>query len=170
MNYDHLNKIQSYWIKEIFPNLVHTFNVTSFDDYLKKFSFLPSGKWIHDFEKVKLGRLIFAVDPKKFSKKYKECCVSYNSPLRPEDGFQRAIYQFSPTLHCEAAFWVWIEQEKIQSYASLLICYNDETEYLKFLDDLYKIKRDGNTEERLGVSNLVQNAQQSFPDFLSGKE
>lgn len=149
MNYNHLNKVYDYWRKELLPHLTHNFTITSFDDYLKRFSFLPSGKWLKDFEKIKLNRMVFVIDPKKFIKKYKHSCIAYNSPIKPEDGFQRIIYQISPTLHVEIALSIWIEHDNIHSYASVFACYHDEEEYLKFMDDLYsKMKREGNTEDK----------------------
>lgn len=149
MNYNHLNKVFSYWRKKILPHLTHNFTVLSFDDYIKKFSFLPSGKWIHDMEKFKLSRIGFAIDPEKFIKKYENCCVTYNAPARLEDGLQRIIYQIFPTLHVELGLWVWIEHDNIQSYGSLLTCYHNEEEYAKFVDEIYnKMKREGDTEEK----------------------
>jgi hypothetical protein len=148
MNYDHLNKAYDYWMKDIRPYLVHNITIASFDDYLRKFSFLPSGKWIHDAEKIKLIRIGFAIDPKKFVKKYKDQCVTYNAPIRPEDGMQRVIYQFSPTFHLEMGLWIWIENNNLQSYGSFYACYHDESEFLKFSDEMYKLRREGNTEEK----------------------
>ena len=148
MNYDHCNQVHEFWRKKIFPHLVHVHTSTSFDDYLRKFSFLPSGKWIKDLEKLKLTRVPFAVDPEALVKKYKDACVTYNAPLKAEDGVQRVIYQISPTLHLEAAFWVWIENKILQSYASILICYHEEEEYLKFVDEMWTIRREGNTEDK----------------------
>lgn len=146
MNYDHLNTIHNYWRKKVFPNLVHSLTVSSFDDYLKKFSWLPSGKWLRDFDGVKLSRVPFAIDPEKFTKAYKDNCVSYNAPSRPEDGFQRVIYQFSPTLHAEVAFWTWVENDELQAYGMMFLCYRNEEEMLNFVDAIYKLRREGNTE------------------------
>ena len=148
MNYDHLNQIHEFWRNDVFPDLVHRHSVSSFDDYLRKFSFLPSCKWIQQMEKVKLSRVPFAVIPQDFVKKYKAHCVTYNAPAKPEDGLQRAIYQLSPTLHFEAAFWAWIENKLVHSYVMVFVCYNDEKEYLDFVDDLYEIRRTGNTEDK----------------------
>lgn len=148
MNYDHLNKIYDYWRKDILPHLVHNFNTTSFEDYLKRFAWLPSGKWIKDGEKVKINRSGFAVDPVRFVKKFKDKCVAYNAPVKPEDGIQRVIYQISPTLHLELALWIWMEYDVMQSYGSVFICYHDEKEYLDFVDELVKLRRTGNTEEK----------------------
>ena len=148
MNYDHLNKIHDYWRNSVFPHFVHRYSVASFDDYLRKFSFLPSGKWIRDLEKVKLTRVPFAIIPEELVKKYEAKGVSYNAPIKPEDGVQRVIYQYSTTLHFEAAFWMWIENEMVQSYAMVFVCYNDEKEYLNFVDELYKIRREGDTENK----------------------
>jgi hypothetical protein len=99
--------------------------------------------------KVKIGRVLFAVTPVGLVTKYAKHCVTYNSPAKPEDGLQRAIYQLSPTLHFEAVFWVWIEQKKVHSYAMILSCYHEEKEFLEFTDELYKIRRIGNTEDRM---------------------
>ena len=159
MNYNHLNKVYDYWRKDILPNLVHVFTIGSFDDYLKRFSYLPSGKWLRDFEKIKLTRIGFAVDPKRFSKKYKHACVAYNAPVKPEDGLQRIIYQISPTLHIEIAIWIWIEHDIIQSYASAFACYHEEKEFDSFCDEIYKMRREGNTEEKptaVGFGELMK--------------
>jgi hypothetical protein len=151
MNYEHLNEIYTYWRKELFPLLSHNFQINSFDDYLKRMSFLPSCKWLNDFEFVKIQRLGFAVDAKKFFKKYKDNCVTYIMPIKPEDGMQRIIYQFSPTLHAEAAIWIWMENDVVNSYVSMMLCFNDSKEYLELADQLWKIKKDGNTEDKQTV-------------------
>ena len=162
MNYDDLNKIYMYWRKKIAPNLEHRLTVSSFDDYLKKFSFLPSGKWLKDFDSVKLTRNLFAVDPEKLAKKYKDCCVAYNAPSKPEDGVQRVIYQISPTLHMEAALWIWVEQEELNSYAGVFICYRNDEEYHEVMDELYKMRKEGKTDER--------RKNPGFADFLDKSE
>lgn len=149
MNFDHLNKVYDFWRGDILPNLSHVYTIDSFNEYLKRFSFLPSGKWLQRMEVVKLNRVGFAVDAKKFTKKYKHVCVAYNAPMKPEDGLQRIIYQISPTLHVEIALWIWVEHDELQQYASLFACYGDEAEFLAFVDDLYKkMRKEGNTEEK----------------------
>lgn len=158
MNYDNLNKVYNYWHNEILPNLKHVFNSVSFEEYLKRFAWLPSGKWIKDGEMVKINRTGFAIDPVKFTKKYKYNCVGYFTPLKPEDGVQRIIYQITPTLHVELALWIWVEHDILNSYGSTLICYHNEKEYFEFVNELYKIRRTGNTEEkqpRAGFLNLM---------------
>lgn len=162
MNYDDLNKIYSYWHKKIAPNLEHKFTTSSFDDYLKKFSFLPSGRWLKDFDGVKLARNLFAIDLDKLVKKYKDCCVTHTSTIKPEDGVNRAIYQLSPTLHMEAAFFIWIEQEEISSYAGVFICYHNDEEYRGLLDELYKMRKEGNTDDK--------KKRAGFADFLTPSE
>ena len=147
MNYDNLNKIHEFWRKTVLPRLKHIQNISSFDDYLKRFSFLPSGKWLQDGEKIKLARVAFAIDMDKFTEEYAKNCVAYNSPSKTEDGFQRAVYQISPTLHVESAFWIWMENDKVQSYMTAFCCYHDEKEYFKFMDALYEIRMQGNTED-----------------------
>lgn len=147
MNYNDLNKMYDFWRKTILPRLKHVQNIISFDDYLKKFAYLPSGKWLKDAEKIKLARVPFAINMDNFTEKYVKECVAYNSPSKPEDGFQRAVYQISPTLHMEAAFWVWVENDQVQSYMTAFCCYHDEKEYLKFLDGLYELRMEGNTED-----------------------
>lgn len=148
MNYEHLNRIYQHWRKDLFPHMTHNFTVGTFDEYLKRLSYLPSFEWLRDFECIKLQRLGFAVDSKKFVKKYKDFCVTYNTPIKPEDGVQRMIYQFSPTLHAEGAVWAWIENEELHSYVSLFMCYNKVEEFLEMSDELWKIRKDGNTEEK----------------------
>ena len=148
MNYNNLNSVYDYWNKDMLPYLSHNFTVASFDDYLKRMAYLPTCKWIYDGEKIKITRIPFAIDPKKFVKKYKDVCVTYNCPIRPEDGFQRIIYQISPTIHLEISIWIWIEHKVLQSYAFVFICYHDENEYFKFVDDIHKMRREGDTEEK----------------------
>lgn len=110
-------------------------------------------------EKVKLLRTAFAVDPEKLCEMYKDNCVTYNCPVKAEDGIQRVIYQVSPTLHFEAALWIWVEHDVVNSYASVFVCYHEEEEYLKFLDVIWEMRREGNTEEK-----------QRHPGFLSNIE
>jgi hypothetical protein len=148
MNYTHLNQTHEYWRNNIFPHLIHNFPTVSFDDYLRKFAHLPHGKWIKDMEKVKMNRIPIAFDPESFVKNYKKHCVTYNAPVKPEEGWQRVIYQMSPTLHVEFAFWVWVEHNEVQSYGTAFACYHAEKEYLDFVDELWKIRREGNTEEK----------------------
>ena len=110
-------------------------------------------------EKVKVSRVPFAMIPEEFTKKYKSFSVTYNAPVKPEDGIQRAIYQISPTLHLEAAFWAWIENKVINAYVMVIVCYHDEIEYLNFVDELYKMRRVGNTEDKSlppGFADLIQ--------------
>ena len=159
MNYDHLNKVYSYWVDEIRPHLSHHFTITSFDDYLKRFAYLPSGQWLREMERVRLHRVGFAIDPKKFVKRFRDFCVSHNAPLKPEDGIQRIVYQLSPTLHVEMGLWVWMEREEVNSYGSVFACYHSEQEYEDFVSELYKkmIKR-GNTEDKppTGFAELLK--------------
>jgi phosphoglycolate phosphatase-like HAD superfamily hydrolase len=159
MNYDHLNTVYEFWRKDILPHLSHSFNVDSFNEYLKRFAFLPSGKWLRDMEKIKLNRIGFAVDCKKLVKELKDKCVAYNAPMKPEDGLQRIIYQISPTLHIEVAVWIWMEQKELQQYASVFAAYNDEQEFLEWVDDIYKrMRKKGNTEDTAapGFAELVK--------------
>ena len=102
-------------------------------------------------EKVKFSRVAFAVDPVKLVEQYEKQCVTYNLPVKAEEGVQRVIYQISPTLHFEVSFWIWVEQEIVNSYASVFVCYHDEKEFLELVDNLWEIRREGNTEEK---SNL----------------
>jgi hypothetical protein len=148
MNYNHLNKIHEYWHDKVLPNISHNCTVTSFDDYLKKFSFLKSGRWLKEMVSVKIHRMGFVVGPEAFTKNYKSKCVTYNAPMKPEDGLQRIIYQISPTLHVEFALWIWMEHDIVNSYGSVLVCYNNEKEFNQFMDELYLIKRTGNTEDK----------------------
>ena len=99
-------------------------------------------------EKIKLGKAMFAIDPEKLVKKFVNQCVTYNSPSKPDEGLQRVIYQHSPTLHFEAAFWAWVEHEIVQSYASVIVCYGDEKEFDQFMEILWKMRREGNTEDK----------------------
>lgn len=148
MNYNHTNKVFEYYRKKIFPALSHRFPTLSFDAYLQRFSFLPSGKWLRDFESVKVARHQVPIDPEKLIKKYKENCVSHFVPGKPEEGIVKVVYQLSPTLHFETSIWIWIEHETVQSYAYNIICYNNPEEYLDFIDDLWKIRKEGNTDDK----------------------
>jgi hypothetical protein len=47
MNYDHVNKTYDYWTK-VRSSLTQRFQASTFDEYLKKFSFCKSGKWLRD--------------------------------------------------------------------------------------------------------------------------
>lgn len=148
MNYDNLNQVHEYWAAEIFPHLQHQMAITSFDDYLKKISFLPSFKWIRDFDSIKLLRVPFVVDPSAFAKQYKKHCVAYCCPSKPEDGLHRIIYQISPTLHIEGGVWIWIEADKqIHSYLSMFACFQEEKEVIKFFESIYPLRRTGDTED-----------------------
>lgn len=160
MNYDHTNQVHTYWRDKILPHLSHRFTVTSFDDYLKKMSFLPSGKWLKDFDGVNVGRAVFAMDPEKVVKKYAKYCIAHNFPSKIEDGIQRIIYQLSPTLHMEIAIWIWVEHDELQSYAAAFICYHNTSEYLDTLDDMYEMRRSGNTEDKAKKAG--------FADFYRG--
>ena len=147
MNYEYNNRIHKYWIEEVFPYLQHHITVGSFDDYLKRISFLPCGKWLKEFSSVKLLRLPLLIDPAAFVKTYEEHCVTYCCPTKPEDSFQRIIYQMSPTLHMEVALYAFMEKENIQTYATMFICFENKEELLKFLDAAYLMRRKGNTDD-----------------------
>ena len=148
MNYNHLNKVHTYLQENILPNLLHQYTTISFDDYLKRFSFLPSGKWLREMDNVKCSRIMFAIDPEGFTKAYKKYCVTYDIPLKMDDGMYRIIYQVSPTLHLEIAVWVWVEHDVLNSYAIAFACYKDDKEYSDLVKSLWCFKREGNTEEK----------------------
>lgn len=167
MNYDHLNKISEHLTNDLLPNFRHLQTVPSFDEYLKRFSFLPHGRWIRDLEMIKFGRNGFAVDSIKFAEMFKDKCVTYNAPGKPEDGIQRVVYQFTPKVHAEAAFWAWIEHDQLFYYASLFFCYGDEEEFAVLAKKLWEIRQQGNTEEKApqtGFGGFMGNVngQQSF--------
>lgn len=68
--------------------------------------------------------------------------------MKPEDGLQRIIYQISPTLHVELCLWFWVENKELQQYGSVFAACNDESEFLRFVDDLYKkMRKTGDTED-----------------------
>jgi hypothetical protein len=148
MNYDAINQIDAYYREEILPHLTQMCTVISFDDYLKRFSCLPSGKWMKDFELVKLTKCGFVVDPHKFVKKYKSHCVGFYEPMKPEAGIRRVIYQISPMLHIEMALWAWVEHDILQSYAALFIYHHSQDDCTKFIEEVYNMRRTGNTEEK----------------------
>lgn len=143
---------------EVFPNLTHHMAITSFDDYLKQMSFLPCCKWLGEIDLVKIIRVPFTLDPAEFTKQYKKHCVAYACPAKPEDGVHRIIYQISPTLHIEAALWIWIENKQLQSYLSMFVCFKDDKELMKFLKDVLPMRRTGDTEEHpmKGFAGLMQ--------------
>lgn len=170
MNYDYINQIHDYWMSDIFPHLVHRYTTVSFEDYLRRISFLPSCKWIRKMEKVKIARVPFAVIPHDFVKKYKDCCVTYNAPTKPDEGLQRIIYQFSPTLHLEASLWIWIENKILQSYVMMTVCYHEEKEYLAFIDDLYTIRREGNTEDKMNLTGFMVSQPVDIHSDMSAKK
>lgn len=146
MNYNHLNTTHEYWENELFPHLQHNFVVSSFDDYLKRFASLPSGKWLRDMESIKLLRIPFVVDPSQFLKTYKKNCVTYCTPTKVEDGVHRIIYQISPTLHIETALWMWIEKNVLNSYLSMFACFHNDLEIKKFFASIDSMKRTGDTD------------------------
>lgn len=145
MNYNHINYISDYWEKHIFPNLHHHMMVSSFNDYLKVMSGLPSCAWMQ--ESIKSTRIPFVVDPNKFVKEYANKCVAYANTNKPEDGLQRIIYQISPTLHLETALYVWVENEEVNAYLAMLACFKTEKELKHFFDDIRPMKMTGDTEE-----------------------
>ena len=148
MNYTHLSETHTYWMDNIFPHLSHNFQAGTFEHYLGRFAYLPSGKWLKDAEKVKTSRITVALDPIALVKKYKSVCVTYNTPAKPEEGVVRVIYQVSPTMHMEAAFWIWVENNVVQSYAMVFACYNNEKEYLSLLKDLRPLYRSGDSADK----------------------
>jgi hypothetical protein len=147
MNYDHVNKTYEHWTK-LRSSLTHKFQANSFDDYLKKFSFCKSGRWLREMESVKTARPPFAVDSEAFLKLYGEKSITFFPQNRPEDGMMRAVFQISPTLHVEGVFLAWVENNTLQSYMELEACHRDDDELFSFLKSLEDIKRKGNTEER----------------------
>ena len=147
MNYDHLNLTFDYWLK-IRSSLSTKLQVNSFDDYLKKLSFLKSYKWLRDMESIKIARPPLALDPEAFIKLYGNKCIAVHVPGRPEEGMMRAIFQISTTLHVEVSLMVWIENNKLNSYIALVICHRDDDELFEFLKIIKPLQRKGNTEER----------------------
>ncbi len=99
-------------------------------------------------EKVKVTRVTFGIQPEWLAKKFADNCITYNSPAKPEEGVQRVIYQYSPTLHFEAAYWLWVEHEEVQSYASIFVCFHEKDEFNKLIDLLWKNRTEGNTEDK----------------------
>jgi len=148
MNYDNFNDVFNYYNKNIFPYVSHNFPAISFDDYIRRFSYLSCGKWIRDMETLKISRVVIGIDPKKLAKKFRHKCVTYNFTTKPEEGYQRIIYQYSPTLHFEMTIWIWPEHNKINSYGFLIVCYNDIVEYKKFIKTIWKMRLTGNTDEK----------------------
>lgn len=147
MNYDHFDQVHTYWINKIFPNLEHNMTITSFDDYLRQVSSLPSFTWLKEARDISIIRLHLCIDPAEFTKQYKKHCVTYACPSKPEDGMHRIIYQISPTIHIEAALFIWVEKKKRQSYLSMFICYKDKKELIKFLEEIYPLRRTGDTSD-----------------------
>lgn len=52
------------------------------------------------------------------------------------------------------SMWIWIEHEVVQSYAFLIACYNDESEYSDFLNTIWKLRMEGNTEDKPSQSGF----------------
>lgn len=146
MNYDNINLIHDYWKEKIIPYLSHNMNITSFEDYLNRFSYLPSGNWMHRFELISFLRVPFLINPVEFVKQYESKCVSFFSPSKPEEGVYRIIYQISNTLHVDAALWMWVEQKEVQAYVALFVCFNNDAEFLSFSESMEKFKLIGDTE------------------------
>ena len=154
MNYDYLNQTHDYWIKNIFPNLHHHLTITSFDDYLKRMSFLPCGKWLQNLDSVQIIRIPFVVDPILFTSKYKSHCVTYCCPAKPEDGIHRIIYQMSPMLHVEAALWAYSERKQVHFHISLFVCFHNKQEIIKLFEEITPMRRSGDTEDMSGTSGF----------------
>ena len=158
MNYDQVNRVYAHLRDDLLPHLSHNQTVSGFEDYIKRFSYLPSGKWIRDLEWVKFVQLSFVVDSKKFAEKYRDKCVVHNSPIQPNEGLQHAIYQFSPKVHASAGFWAWIEHDNLFYYTSLFFCIGDKKEFDDLVAELWEIHQEGNTEEKspaVGFSGLM---------------
>ena len=154
MNYDHVHMTYEFWETVLRPNVRQLIQLQTFDSYLKEFSLTKSGRWLRNAVNVKLLRPPLAVDPEQFLKEYKDKCVLFHPPGRPEDGMGRAIYQLSPTFHLEVSFWAWIETNKLHSYVSIFVCYTDEEELSEFLKKVKPMCRTGNTEDRNGGFNV----------------
>lgn len=153
MNYTYVNRIFDYYSLSIEPFLSHHFSVVSLEDYLKRLSYVSHGRWLRDPNLVRMTTIALPIDPEKLVKLYSNHCVTYNTPIKQEDGYRRAIYQVSPTLHFEASFWFWIEQEILQSYASVIVCYNNNNkkEFDDFVEVMIKNRRTGNTEDKVSA-------------------
>ena len=91
---------------------------------------------------------MFPIDVKKFVEKYRDNCVNHYSPARPEEGFQRIIYQITTTLHIELCAWVWCEHNIVHSYAFATAVYHDELECSKFVGEIYEFRKTGDTENK----------------------
>ncbi len=151
MNYDHLNQTYDYWAEKIRPHLTARMQVASFEDYLKKFTFTKSGRWIRDAECVRFTRPPAAIDPELFVKKYSDNCVAIIPPMHPTEGLGRVIFQLSPTLHLESMTTAWVENNELQSYLSMFVCHKTDAEMTELLEVLSTMRRTGNTEERTGA-------------------
>jgi len=169
MNYDHIHMTYEFWDTNIRPNIRQLAPLQTFDFYLKEFSLTNSGKWLRDSVNVKLFRPPIAIEPETFLSKYKDKCVVYNPPFKPEEGQGRIIYQLSPTFHMETTFWAWIENNVLHSYGSCFICYTNDEELKTFLDDIKPFMRKGNTEDRnSGFAGLSTGGMLQPAGFQSG--
>ena len=147
MNYNHLNKISEYVQTNLLPHFESRLTVQSFEDYLKRFSGIPRGRWMRDLDSLQISRTIFAVDPSALAEQYKPHCVAHLTPMKPDEGAHRVIYQMSPTLHFEMAVLLWVEHDVVNSFASVTACYKNMKEYLEFCSEIWKLRRTGNTAD-----------------------
>jgi len=113
-------------------------------------SFTPHGKWIKEFGEFpsNITKIQMFIAPVQFVKKYEKQCVTFNPPLKPEEGFGKAIYQFSPTLHAETLLFCWYENNQVHSYITLLVLFKKKEELDKFVEEILPMRKVGNTEQR----------------------
>ena len=147
MNYDQYSDIEKHYTNKIYPHLHQRFNTISFVEYLKYISYCSTFKWVKSPDTCYLTHFKIPIDAEKFVAKYEDKCVNFYSPMKPEDGYMRIIYQISPTLHMEMGYWIWMETHTIHSYLMPVICYSNRKEYDNFKLSIQKFIKIGDTQD-----------------------
>jgi hypothetical protein len=147
MNYDHINKMQSYWESDVLPHLIQRINCLSFGEYIERFSRVSSGRWIRDLQSggLNASRSFSNYDCGKYLQHFKNQCVTHFPSEKQEEGIHKFVHQMSATLHITSVAWFWIEREELQAHLSLFSFYNDFEEYKEFLKLIEPFKLAGDT-------------------------
>ena len=148
MNYDDVNKLSEYLIKEIFPLINSCRYYKNFAEYLDDFKRTKSGRWMRTQSFLGFFPLVYFVDPAKFLERHKNNIVCFCPSEKPEDGTMSVILQISPEFHVSGRIYAWIENNRINSYITPLTMFKDVKDYLQFSKDNEDLKRIGNTQER----------------------
>jgi len=131
--------------------------VQSFSEYMDRISFLPSFEWIRCTDDIRINKFSFCFSPDSFSHEYKQKCVTYYWPNRPEDGWLRIIYQMSKTFHMEVVYSAWMVQDTLHSHFIGYCCYKEDAEFKEYSNYFYKHHRkSGDTERPYGGPGFLE--------------